>query len=95
MCDGGIFSHYILRHIRGSILHKSKAGRYRTVRVADGPITARYRCIKNASRDISVLMKQGFGSTKHFFLFLHGIIYCGYSLEAHLCCDRKMSVLFG
>ena len=26
-----------------SILHKSKAGCYRPVRVADGPITARYR----------------------------------------------------
>ena len=30
------------------ILYKSKAGRYRPVRVADGPITARYRFIKNA-----------------------------------------------
>ena len=32
-----------------SILYKSVAGRYRPVRVADGPITARYRFIKNAS----------------------------------------------
>ena len=32
-----------------SILHKSIAGRYRPVRVADGPITARCRFIKNAS----------------------------------------------
>ena len=32
-----------------SILHKSIAGRYRPVRVTDGPITARYRFIKNAS----------------------------------------------
>ena len=32
-----------------SILHKSTAGRYWPVRVADGPITARYRFIKNAS----------------------------------------------
>ena len=32
-----------------SILYKYKAGRYRPVRVADGPITARYRFIKNAS----------------------------------------------
>ena len=31
-----------------SILHKSKAGRYRPVRVADGPIMARYRFMKNA-----------------------------------------------
>ena len=35
-----------------SILYKSTAGRYRPVRVADGPITARYRFIKNASLDI-------------------------------------------
>ena len=34
-----------------SILCKSIAGRYRPVRVADGPITARYRFIKNASWD--------------------------------------------
>ena len=32
-----------------SILYKSIAGRYRPVRVADGPISARYRFIKNAS----------------------------------------------
>ena len=32
-----------------SILYKSIAGRYRPVRVAGGPITARYRFIKNAS----------------------------------------------
>ena len=32
-----------------SILHKSIAGRYRPVRAADGPITARCRFIKNAS----------------------------------------------
>ena len=32
-----------------SILHKSTEGRYRPVRVADGPRTARCRSIKNAS----------------------------------------------
>ena len=35
-----------------SILHKSIAGRYRPVRVADGPITARCRFINNASWDV-------------------------------------------
>ena len=35
-----------------SILYKSIAGRYRPVRVADGPITAHYRFIKNASSEI-------------------------------------------
>ena len=33
-----------------SILYKSTAGRYRPVRVADGPIAARCRFIKNAYR---------------------------------------------
>ena len=32
-----------------SILYKSITGCYRPVRVADGPITVRYRFIKNAS----------------------------------------------
>ena len=34
-----------------SILYKSIAGRYWPVRVADGPITTRYRFIKNASSE--------------------------------------------
>ena len=38
-----------------SILHKSIAGRYWPVRVAEGPITARYRIIKNASWGTSSL----------------------------------------
>ena len=42
-----------------SILHKSIAGRYWPLRVADGPITARCRFIKNASwvRSAKVLMR--------------------------------------
>ena len=36
-----------------SILHKSIAGRCRPVRVADGPTTARYRFMKNASWDVA------------------------------------------
>ena len=39
-----------------SILYKAIAGRYRPVRVADGPITARYRFIKNASSEIPLQM---------------------------------------
>ena len=35
--------------VPASILYKSIAGRYRAVRVADGPITARCRFIKNGS----------------------------------------------
>ena len=38
----------VLRDCRVSILHKSIAGRYRPVRVTDGPIMARYIFIMNA-----------------------------------------------
>ena len=40
-------------HIPGSILYKSIAGRYRPVSYTDGPITARYRFIKNANWDVN------------------------------------------
>ena len=36
-----------------SILYKSIADRFRPARVADGPVTARYIFIKNASWDVS------------------------------------------
>ena len=39
---------HLLCFLPASILYKSIAGRYRPVRVADGPITARYIFIKNA-----------------------------------------------
>ena len=47
-----------------SILYKSIAGRYRPVRVADGPITACYRFIKNAcwvptERTVKALIRLG------------------------------------
>ena len=41
--------------IPASSLYKSIAGRYRPVRVADGPITARYRFIKNVYWDLECL----------------------------------------
>ena len=43
--------HSVMPSQPASILHKSIAGRYRPVRVADGLITTRYRFIKNASWD--------------------------------------------
>ena len=39
-----------------SFLHKSIAGCFRPVRVADGPITARYRFIKNVSWLILIIL---------------------------------------
>ena len=44
-----VFRFSVRAYVPGSILYKSTSGRYRPVRVADGPITARYRLIKNAS----------------------------------------------
>ena len=43
-----------------SILHKSTAHRYRPVRVADGPITARCRFINNASSGTGIFRFQVF-----------------------------------
>ena len=40
-----------------SILYKSTAGRYRPVSYPDGPITARYRFIKNADRVFTYMVK--------------------------------------
>ena len=42
----------LLKIIPVSILYKSTAGRYRPVSYPDGPITVRYRFIKNASWDV-------------------------------------------
>ena len=46
------FEYQLNEYISVSILHKSIAVRYRPVRVADGPITARYRFMYNASKEI-------------------------------------------
>ena len=42
-----------------NIFYKSIAGRYQPVRVADGPITARYTFIKNASWDVGDGLTDG------------------------------------
>ena len=47
-CWAFIFVLFVHALFPVSILHKSIAGRYRPVRVADGPITARCRFKKNA-----------------------------------------------
>ena len=44
-----------MKVIPASILYKSIAGRYRPVSYPDGPITARYRFIKNAYWDVAEL----------------------------------------
>ena len=45
------------RFCPASILYKSIAGRYRPVSYPDGPITARYRFIKNAYWTISAALR--------------------------------------
>ena len=61
-----------------SIIYKSKAGRYRPVRVADGPITARSRFIKNASWvaaiDVIILVRQARYHSHCTTLALYGSI---------------------
>ena len=80
-----------------SILYKSIAGRYRPVRVADGPITARYRFIKNASwGDPGLGREQWFYVAAHFgsssFIWGYGCCYmyvtahCGTFLLFMWCC---------
>ena len=49
-----------------SILHKSLAGRYRPVRVADGPITTRCRFIKNASLVSPIIASSANTSITYF-----------------------------
>ena len=46
-----------------NILYKSIAGRYRPVSYPDGPITARYRFMKNASWVCGMLQLKGNGHT--------------------------------
>ena len=48
-----------------SILYRSIAGRYRPVRVANGPITARFRFIKNASWVVFFLLRIMFVNGKN------------------------------
>ena len=64
-----------------SILHKSIAGRYRPVRVADGPITARCRFIKNASRDMFNTSLILFMTSHHsyFSIVLNYFVSCNES----------------
>ena len=57
-------------NIPASILNKSIAGRYRPVRVTDGPITAHYRFIKNAYCDMACA-----GKYKHTIKNYHAAVY--------------------
>ena len=49
-----------------SILYKSIAGRYRPVSYPDGPITARYRFIKNAYWEYTDLERSAVEPTRDF-----------------------------
>ena len=54
-----MFNHFIPNLV--NILHKSTAGRHRSVMAADGPITACCRFMKNASLEVSELQSSIFG----------------------------------
>ena len=51
-----------------SILYKSIAGHYRPVRIADGPITSRYRFIKNTSWDLEIVSRKTIQALNQFKL---------------------------
>ena len=62
--DGGIISKFIFSipliqegQFPESVQHKSIAGRYQPVRVADGPLKVRCRVIKNARWVVSYYLK--------------------------------------
>ena len=66
-----------------SILYKSIAGRYRPVRYPDGPITARYRFIKNAYWAVTVCSSSSFGALESLcflscfiHIFVSRIVIC-------------------
>ena len=63
-----------------SILYKSIAGRYRPVRVADGPITVCYRFIKNAYWDER---KQNHCSVIYF------VLHVNYNQKINGACKRQ------
>ena len=82
-----VSGHSLITVFPVSILYKSIAGRNRPVRVADGPITARYRFIKNASwwtlstnRIIRYYRMYEWRAKSRMVL----CIYAGWSESAHL-----------
>ena len=68
------FFFFCIINIPVSILHKFIAGRYRPVRVADGPITARCRFIKYAGWVGNVKYLVVFHDNKHLYF----LVLCDY-----------------
>ena len=58
--------------VPASILYKSTAGRYRPVSYPDGPITARYRFMKNAYWGFTYIFvsSNDYGSLSHIQLLI-------------------------
>ena len=73
--------HAVIKSSPASILHKSIAGRFRPVMVADWPIMARYRFMKNTS--LGAHVRRSFFHVVAFFVLIleflqNGIMLCGY-----------------
>ena len=90
-----------MRH-PASILYKSSAGRYRPVRVADGPITARCRFIKNAywavfkHNDNVLQRKECFAYMFFccfFFVFFFFLFFCKHFCQVLTCTTLKRNIL--
>ena len=83
--------------------YKSIAGRYRPVRVADGPITARYRFIKNASWDmlLSLIARRWVclwhcgqcTAAAHFAFFFFFFFFFLFSRVMFSCSDASITFL--
>ena len=75
-----------------SILYKSSAGRYRPVRVADGPITARYRFMKNAywvdTQCLTLLCNQKNRFILKYYILLS--LYIKVNIYKNITSDQKM-----
>ena len=75
-----------------SILYKSITGRY--YRVADGPITARCRFIKNASwvnclQKIKVNKRYRIRKTRRY-IYIKMFLFCFFSSNVVLCLEKKV-----
>ena len=72
-----------------SILYKSIAGRYRPVRVADGPITARYRFIKNAGWEAVRGMKLKLSRNDHKISLYKNCVFIAVAHTLSSLCQLK------
>ena len=84
-----------------SILYKSIAGRYRPVSYPDGPITARYKFIKNAYWDLTklpnaILLRTKILRITHLYLMQYNVICAMFFFHTfpYICENQYLEGLF-